>query len=175
MKFPVLTRLTALNLLGFALMALFAWNGQFSTILATDITYITSIISGFFLFALCLVYWRGWQIDTRHLPDHHTQKESQIQARLANRLVWIKSIAYGCVLLGLIGTVIGFIVAFSSVPVDQTFNVEMLSRIMPELINGMGIALYTTLAGAISSLWLHFNLTILTQGLGKLYVEKMNV
>ena len=49
------------------------------------------------------------------------------------------------VILGLIGTVIGFIIALSGVDGSVSSNPEEVSKMVSTLIQGMSVALYTTL------------------------------
>jgi len=58
------------------------------------------------------------------------------------------------VLLGLIGTVLGFIVALGNISAEQLSNFDNLAPMVNTLISGMSVALYTTLVGSVSYLWL---------------------
>ena len=78
-------------------------------------------------------------------------------------------IANTLVFLGLIGTVIGFIVALSSVEPGVTGNVRQIAPMVASLIDGMGIALYTTLVGAVLHVWLIVNHRMLATGTLHLY------
>jgi biopolymer transport protein ExbB/TolQ len=68
------------------------------------------------------------------------------------------------VLLGLIGTVIGFIIALSGVDVELAANVDSVGPMISTLIGGMSVALYTTLVGAIFNIWLMVNYRLLLSG-----------
>ena len=59
------------------------------------------------------------------------------------------------VILGLIGTDIGFIIALSGVDGRVSSNPEEVSKMVSTLIQGMSVALYTTLVGSICSVWLN--------------------
>ena len=71
-------------------------------------------------------------------------------------------------LLGLIGTVIGFIVALSGVEPDAASDVAAIGPMISTLIAGMAIALYTTLVGSLLQLWLMVNVRLLEGGTVKL-------
>ena len=58
------------------------------------------------------------------------------------------------VVVGFVGTVIGFIVALSGVKPDLSASVDNVAPMVSTLINGMSIALYTTLIGAVLHVWL---------------------
>jgi hypothetical protein len=60
-------------------------------------------------------------------------------------------------LLGLGGTVIGMIIAFDSVDTEALKDVGSLGTNIGTLMQGVSIALYTTLAGVATYLWASFN------------------
>jgi biopolymer transport protein ExbB/TolQ len=81
-----------------------------------------------------------------------------------NNIGAIRYIANSLVFLGLIGTVIGFIIGLSGIDAAATKDVDKIAPMITELINGMSVALYTTLLGAVLNIWLNINLRILTDG-----------
>jgi len=83
---------------------------------------------------------------------------------LANQIGAIRYVANALVFLGLIGTVIGFIIGLSGIDAAATTDVDKIAPMITELINGMSVALYTTLLGAVLNIWLNVNLRILTDG-----------
>lgn len=94
---------------------------------------------------------------------------SALRAKLINRITVIRHIANSLVFLGLIGTVIGFIIALSAVDPNATASADTVAPVIGRLIGGMSIALYTTLVGAILHLWLIVNHRILSTGTVNLY------
>ena len=74
--------------------------------------------------------------------------------RLFGQISMIRYLANSLVVLGLIGTVIGFIIALSGVDADIAMNPSAVSPMVASLIEGMSVALYTTLVGAVLSVWL---------------------
>ena len=72
------------------------------------------------------------------------------------------------VILGLIGTVIGFIIALAGVDGSVSSNPEEVSKMVSTLIQGMSVALYTTLVGSICSVWLNICYQIMSTGANKL-------
>ncbi|MCH7935990.1 MAG: MotA/TolQ/ExbB proton channel family protein [Proteobacteria bacterium] len=79
-------------------------------------------------------------------------------------MVVVRNVANSLVLLGLIGTVIGFIIALSGVDPQAASQVENVAAMISTLINGMSVALNTTLVGALLYVWLIVNYGILTSG-----------
>jgi hypothetical protein len=68
----------------------------------------------------------------------------------------VEWLAQRCFQLGLIGTVLGFIIALSGVDPEQAQNLAATKAMVATLIIGMSTALYTTLLGAPANLWLRF-------------------
>ncbi|HSA81593.1 MAG TPA: MotA/TolQ/ExbB proton channel family protein [Geminicoccaceae bacterium] len=93
---------------------------------------------------------------------------SSLKLRLAARIAPVRHIANSLVLLGLTGTVIGFIVALSGVRPDAASDVGAIGPMISTLITGMAIALHTTLVGSLLHLWLMVNLRLLESGTIKL-------
>ena len=66
--------------------------------------------------------------------------------------------------LGLLGTVVGFIVMLASMNGAQDFDIATLRNMMTEMSAGMRIALFTTLAGITSGLLLGIQYRIAERG-----------
>ena len=63
--------------------------------------------------------------------------------------------------LGLIGTVIGFIIMLGSLSNITTFDVSLLQGVLTTMGSGMGVALYTTLSALVTGVFIaiqYFNL-----------------
>ncbi|MBS83102.1 MAG: hypothetical protein CMD65_03095 [Gammaproteobacteria bacterium] len=56
--------------------------------------------------------------------------------------------------LGLIGTVIGFIIMLNSVTLIENFDLTMMQDLLKKMSGGMKVALYTTLTGLVTSILL---------------------
>jgi hypothetical protein len=66
----------------------------------------------------------------------------------------LKWIAEFCPLLGMLGTVIGFILAFSDVSAEGMMDPEGFKVIVGQMLSGLGTALSTTLVGLVCYIWL---------------------
>jgi biopolymer transport protein ExbB/TolQ len=91
-----------------------------------------------------------------------------LELRLFSRIAFIRHLANVLVLLGLVGTVVGFIVALANVNAQTAGDVNAIGGIVGSLIEGMGIALYTTLVGSVLNLWLAANYQLLATGTANL-------
>ena len=100
----------------------------------------------------------------RRNADSRSITAELLKLKLSNRIGIVRQIANSLVLLGLIGTVIGFIIALSGVDVDLAADVDSVGPMISTLIGGMSVALYTTLVGAILNIWLMVNYRLLLSG-----------
>ena len=92
-----------------------------------------------------------------------------LRYRMANDVAIVGHVANTLVFLGLIGTVIGFIVALAGVDPAMSGSVHQVAPMVSSLIEGMGIALHTTLVGAVLHVWLIVNHRMLATGALHLY------
>ncbi len=69
---------------------------------------------------------------------------------------WTKADDTGniCVLIGLIGTVLGIIVALTGINAETVADASSVKQVITNMVGGMGTVYYTTLAGAVSLAWL---------------------
>ncbi len=66
--------------------------------------------------------------------------------------------------LGLLGTIVGFILMLGSVSDTANMDINAMQKVMQEMSSGMGTALYTTLVGLIGSLLLALQYQLLDRG-----------
>ena len=95
---------------------------------AADQTYLTVAIAGLWLLGIAASGRRDWRA-----------------------VAWL---AARCFQVGLIGTVVGFIIALSGVDPARADDLNATKEMVAILIAGMSTALYTTLLGALANLWL---------------------
>ena len=116
------------NIVGFALMGLAYQQGLIQLVLDGDRTHLSLVIFGAFLLGL-----------------YATAFNHPLLARFIERRLTI---------LGLIGTVVGFIIALGSINPAAAGDIDQIAGMVSGLIGGLGVAMYTTLVGAVGSLWL---------------------
>jgi hypothetical protein len=129
-----LARFTLVQIVGGLLISSAWYFGWVSLVLNTDKTFMTQLIIAVFLVGLILGLFKRW-----------------------DDVFWVSN---SCLFLGLIGTVLGFIIAFSGIDPSAVGDIEAIKPMVTILMLGMGTALYTTLVGAIGSLWLQLNLQL---------------
>lgn len=176
-----LYQFAALNLPAVVLLGV-AWDrGWLDTVVEADPTRLTLVIVAVFLGGMALAAHRLWRLDQEiegiHSfappPDSWARRyrdevryrssgsrslaASTLRIRATDYIAVIRHVAASLVLLGLIGTVVGFIVALSGVDPEKAADVSSMTPMVATLIQGMSVALYTTLAGAVANLWLMVN------------------
>ncbi len=87
-----------------------------------------------------------------------------LKVKLFSRIVPIRHVANSLVILGLIGTVLGFIIALGGVNPEAASDVSAVGPMISTLIDGMSVALHTTLVGSVLNVWLMVNYRLLESG-----------
>tara|TARA_B100000686_G_C16413294_1_gene773339 strand:+ start:145 stop:807 length:663 start_codon:yes stop_codon:yes gene_type:complete len=104
----------------------------------------------------------------------HSLLANTFQVKLYLKIKYISYAANLLILLGLIGTVIGFIIAVGGLG-DSLAGGQNLSRVqtvLGQIVNGMGVALFTTLLGSIfGGIWLQLHYEILSNFIEKFVIN----
>lgn len=191
----LLLRFILFNACAGAVLAM-AWaNGLLGVVLAADTTNLVAVITAVFAGGLALCTRRIWQISVElnavksGFPKRGTRVATYLEQtamsdgqgrgnlagalrlKLATRIAPVRHIANSLVLLGLIGTVIGFIIALSGVDPELAGDISAVGPMVSTLIEGMAVALYTTLAGAVLSVWLMVDYRLLEAGVVNLLTQ----
>lgn len=187
-RYLLVFRFALLNLTAVALVAT-AWAlGWLDQMVTTDKFHLIKLNVGVFAIGLAICGGRIVKV-SRELNELHTGRlttESRVGRYLAQtrtlepasralvaellkmkfgvRLGDIRHLASAVVLIGLIGTVVGFIVALSGVDASAASDATAIAPMVSTLLLGMAIALYKTLVGSILNLWLTMNLRLLESG-----------
>ena len=194
-QYLLLTRFIIINTFFGALVLAAFGQGWLDTMISARLAELTLIILAVFLYGLAACGWKIWRLTvesnglakeslpddnplTRYL-DYAEASDSQSRAlqagtlrlELTDRIVSVRHIANTLIFLGLIGTVIGFIIALSAVDPNTAADAENVASVIATLIGGMSVALNTTLVGATLYLWLTVNYRILTSGTVSLIAE----
>ena len=118
-------------------------------ILINDMTYLSSAILGIYLYVSAWIGTRAYRVDREHYFFKSETKK-----------YWF--LAESCMGLGMIGTLVGFLIilstAFSDIDVTST---ESMRQVIGNLASGMGTALVTSLVGLSLSILLKYQLVSL--------------
>lgn len=99
---------------------------------------------------------------------------SSLRAKLHLRIRFISYVANLLILLGLIGTVLGFIIAVGGLgdSLSGGQNLTRVQTVLGQIVNGMGVALFTTLLGSIfGGIWLQLHYEILSSSVERLVIN----
>lgn len=187
-QFLLLFRFVLVNLAGMGVLGA-AWvQGWVDTVIATDVTYLCRGIFVVFLGGLSISAYKCWHtsqelnwacrpnrpVSSRvatYLATIREQKgdsrgilASTLRLKLFTRIGGVRHIANSLVVIGLIGTVLGFIIALSGVQPGAAADPSTIGPMVTTLIEGMSVALYTTLVGSVLNVWLMVNYQVLAMG-----------
>lgn len=132
------TRFLLLNAIGTAGLVAVWIPGWIAQIVAADSTYIVELLS----VLLGVALWQAWR----------------------DRWAQVNEIADALVFLGLIGTVIGMILAVAQIDPNMAGDASAAGEMAGHLLHGIGIALYTTLVGSVYAIWLWLLKQVLANG-----------
>ena len=194
-SYRLLLQYLAINAGGLAILAGIWMEGWLSSIFTMDGTGMVKLIIAVFVVGLiwCTVRITEVSRDINHArlrdatagseparyiqlirqagPEQRQAIELALKYRVAGRLTAIRHIASMLVLLGLVGTVVGFVIALSGVDPEAASDVGAVAPMVSTLIDGLGVALHTTLVGSVLNLWLMLNYRILEAGSARLFTD----
>lgn len=101
---------------------------------------------------------RAYAHELRATPEVASQLLSE-RTHGAHETAWW--FAAAAIKLGLLGTVVGFIVMATQIGRMPSFDLDQVQNLLKQMTQGMAIALYTTLVGLIANLWLGVQLLLL--------------
>jgi len=198
-KYLLILRYSLINLVGLIFLFVLITQGYVAKAIKADITNMVIVILGVFTIGFILAgyrtFWLSRELNysfSKVLPDNSIAKSflqnskkldassrnnlaSSLRIKLSSKINYIKFLANTLVILGLIGTVIGFIIALSGVDGSVSSNPEEVSKMVSTLIQGMSVALYTTLVGSICSVWLNICYQIMSTGANKLLSRTIEI
>ena len=191
-KYLLILRYSLINLVGLVFLFVLITQGYVSKAIKADITnmviVILTLFSVGFILAAYRTFWLSRELNYSYLkilPPNSISRDflqnskkldassrnnlaASLRIKLSSKINYIKFMANTLVILGLIGTVIGFIIALSGVDGSVSSNPEEVSKMVSTLIQGMSVALYTTLVGSICSVWLNICYQIMSTGANNL-------
>lgn len=179
LSYQTLLETSIINCVGVALLVFFWINSWLVHAIFSDTTYIVFLILILTLIAVILSSYKSIEID-RELNDeylirskigsYHKKIDSDLlKVFFEERLSILTFFSTTVIMLGLIGTVVGFIVGLYGLDPSMMRDIDTMVSSIGQILLGMSIAFYTTLAGAIAHLWIESNLLILNKSTAHLY------
>ena len=189
----LILRFALFNIVAAGLLVAVYLQGWLDGALRDYTAWLTTGICAVFVFGLLLCALRIWRTNhelsavgqavppsqslaSRYLAkvvgrssESRTIGANLLRNRLGNQIAIVRQTADSLVFLGLVGTVIGFIVALSGVDPQASAQLDEVAAMVGTLVAGMSIALYTTLVGAVLHVWLMVNHRLLATGTSNLF------
>ena len=184
----LLFRFLLINGTGLVLLGAVWMQGWIARILAADDTHICKLIFALFVVG---VVWTGQQVLTlsrelnalerwpaeaegraaavlRAMRGRDGQARAALagalRLKLAHRIGRVRHLASTLVLLGLIGTIVGFVIALSGVDQSAVTDAAAIGPMVATLLHGMAMALFKTLVGSVLNVWLMVDYRLLEAG-----------
>jgi hypothetical protein len=181
-------RFGVVNLIALVLLGAAWLKGWLTSLVISDTTHLVGVIAGVFVVGLVLCARTALQIsgELNQVRARHRRPSSRVASYLASiagrdgqsrailastlklklvsRILPIRHVANSLVILGLIGTVIGFIIALAGVDPEAAADVSSIGPMVSILIDGMSVALHTTLVGSVLNVWLMLNYRLVEGG-----------
>ena len=187
-NYLLVLRFALINIVAFALVGAAALQGWLEGLFEPMTAILSGIIFAVFVYGLGICGFKVWRISlaindmkgggetaaaqaARHIAvaraktaESRAIQFDMLRLKLSHRIQIVRHIANMLVFLGLIGTVIGFIIALSGVSPEAVSQSDSVATMVTKLIQGMSVALYTTLLGAVLNVWLNINHRLLSTG-----------
>jgi len=185
-------RFLLVNLVGVSIVGVAYVHGVIDSLKINDPTRLSSLTIGLFVAGLFLCGFRIARV-SRELnevrsrdpkpdskvaqylalvetagADGRTIAAEALRLKLISRIVAVRHIANTLVILGLLGTVIGFIISLGGVKPEVATNANAVTPMIATLVQGMSVALGNTLIGGVLNVWLNANYYILSTGTAQL-------
>ncbi len=182
-------RFLGINLVGCIGLWIAYLNNWITMVINADVSQIVFIIFGVFVVGTLICGYKVFVIsrETNKVRngqlgkykdyilnlEHNQHLAEALKLKVVGKVLFVRLLASILVSLGLIGTVVGFIMVLGALP-DVT-SADQAAQMVSVLGKGMGVALYTTLVGSIFNIWARFNYQILATGSTNLVSEVLKV
>lgn len=185
-RYLLIVRFVLINVVAAALLAGIYLQGWLDAVIGGDLIELSAVIAAVFVYGFLYCALRvgqtsgelddvrggdpedrspaGAYLDKARYTHDRESLRSVLRMRLGRRIATVRHIANSLVFLGLIGTVIGFIIALSGVDPTRAADADNVADMVATLISGMSVALNTTLVGAVLYVWLIVNYRLLASG-----------
>lgn len=169
-------RFMIFNSLMIALAAALAWNGLIAPIFENDQSRLTLVIAALFvvgwLWSLKETVIVSLELNSSKLngprPACYARRDKDVA-----KIEWLGSLSEWLVALGLLGTVVGFSMALSGIDQGQVANANGAQSAVAALMDGMRVALNTTLLGAALAIWHEVNIRMLRTALAVYWADRI--
>lgn len=151
-----------IGIIGFGAYVIYAHN-LWAVILAGDRSYLSLVILALWsTMSIRWLYLLRWLEKQNWTPADNSEMIESEYARKLNHGWFAADLALK---IGLLGTIIGFILMLASIRDITGFDTISLQTALKEMSAGMAVALYTTLAGLTANILLRIQFQILADAM----------
>lgn len=147
-------KLLIVNIAGLAITASFAFLGYVTQALNADVTYLVEVNIAIFTFGVFATFWRANKLRLAFYDNYYD---------FTGRNQFIDDIPSILTTIGLLGTMIGFVIGFE--------GVSDLEKDLPLIITGFKTAIWTTIVAGYLSIWMEINKRMLFTATTKWFYE----
>lgn len=183
--YGIFLKVSSFNFLIFGLILYFSYKGWLYFVFSQDESYISFLISSVTLLTIFYLNFVSYKINIlqdllhrgkikdfeerifKDLLDKNMNSDN-LYMILFSKIYFSKQISMICTLLGLLGTVLGFIFVLIYVDFSLLKDAQNIQSVLNSIATGMGIALYTTLVGTFCSLWIYVLFILMNFDINKL-------
>jgi hypothetical protein len=186
----ILAKWSITNFFWVALIAACWHQGWLSYIFEKDVTFISHGIALSGVVVLILSFWKALKISSalrtsdtirknylarieKFGESARTDIREALKTDLMSYVSFIEYFATSALAVGVLGTVVGLVMGFSTLDPSDVANIENAGPAVAQLLKGMSVAFHTTLVGGIINLWLRTNHFLLIQGQANLFSKIM--
>jgi hypothetical protein len=169
LKNLLLYRMGIVNITMAALVGYLGHKGYLAMALAGDPTGITVLIAVLFLVLSSSMARRAWKTSKgMNFLKGATEAQLRVPPKgkpWTKRMAKIKHLRDGSTWLaglGLIGTMVGFVMALNGLDVGSLTELSGVQAMIPQMMTGMKVALFTSLAGLGFGMWNEVNYRMLS-------------
>ncbi len=171
--YGIFFKVSTFNLLILGLLLYFMNKGWLTNIYSQDISYISLIITIITLLTVIYLNYVSFRINIlqnlivkkditifenkifKNINSSISKNVENLHLLLFSKIYYSKQISLLATLMGLLGTVLGFIFVLLFIDFTALKDIENLQEVLKAVAVGMGVALYTTLVGTFCSLWIY--------------------
>ena len=166
-------RFWVINIIGATLLGLAGVQGWLLTAFQADSSHLSVVIAGILVWGLVMCWRRlRWVKNAPTANKTGKMTDDQLAVEIETQIGPIRTLANHEILLGLIGTVIGLILAFKGLDAASIGDIGLASEMLGQVISGVSVALYTTLAGSLAYLWLFSQFKVLELAAAQMWLKK---
>lgn len=169
-------RFLVLNSIIIAGLAVLYWQGYIAPLFLKDTSYICYGIAALFVVAWCWTLREVLSVSLSLNDDKRLGSRASIDPERdkdVGKIAWLSDVPTWLVSLGLLGTVVGFLMALNSVDRGSLASASGAQGSIEAFMRGMAVAVNTTIVGAVCGLWTEVNVRMLKTAMNTLWSDRL--